>query len=117
MTGIGNTRNDLERLYTALKELADSNRLTEASREQRRVGIPEAGVMHPVPKYKEYVDLQNAAGRICAYSIIPYPPGVPFVCPGEEISRETCSYIKKLRDDGEKVIGVNDKGQVLVGKE
>lgn len=117
MTGIGNTRNDLERLYTALKELADSSRLTEASREQRRVVIPEAGVMHPVPKYKEYVDLQDAAGRICAYSIIPYPPGAPFVCPGEEISRETCSYIKKLRDDGEKVIGINDKGQVLVGKE
>ena len=45
------------------------------------------------------------------------PPGIPFVCPGEEISGETCAYIKALRDAGEKVIGVNDKGQVLVGRE
>ena len=73
--------------------------------------------MHPVPKYKEYVKLEDAAGRVCAGSIIPYPPGIPFVCPGEEISGETCAYIKALRDAGEKVIGVNDKGQVLVGRE
>ena len=117
MTGIGNTRSDLEKLLGALAEIADSRELAERAEGQRKIVIPKGGRMHPVPKYKEYVKLEEAAGRVCAGSIIPYPPGIPFVCPGEEISGETCKYIKALRDAGEKVIGVNDKGQVLVGRE
>lgn len=117
MTGIGNTRSDLEKLLAALAEIADSHELSDRAGEQRKIVIPKGGRMHPVPKYKEYVKLEEAAGRVCAGSIIPYPPGIPFVCPGEEISGETCTYIKALRDAGEKVIGVNDKGQVLVGRE
>lgn len=62
------------------------------------------------------IPLTEAAGRICAGSIIPYPPGIPFVCPGEEITEEMIAYIKTLRDEGEKVIGVNDMGAVTVGK-
>ena len=117
MTGIGNTRSDLEKLLAALAEIADSYELSDRAEGQRKIVIPKGGRMHPVPKYKEYVKLEEAAGRVCAGSIIPYPPGIPFVCPGEEISGETCTYIKALRDAGEKVIGVNDKGQVLVGRE
>ena len=116
MTGIGNTREDFRRLLDALAEIADTHQLVNDSGKQRRIVIPEGGKMHPVPKYKEYVKLEDAAGRVCAGSIIPYPPGIPFVCPGEEISRETCIYIRELRAAGEKVIGVNDKGQVLVGR-
>ena len=117
MTGIGNTRSDLEKLLKALEEIAAEYGTAEKSKTQRNVVIPKGGRMHPVPKYKEFVKLEDAAGRVCAGSIIPYPPGIPFVCPGEEISGETCAYIKALRDAGEKVIGVNDKGQVLVGRE
>ena len=60
--------------------------------------------------------LESAEGRICAGSIIPYPPGIPFVCPGEEITADIVRYIGALRDDGEKVIGVNDRGEMLVGR-
>lgn len=117
MTGIGNTRSDFEKLLKALEEIAAECGIAEKSKTRNKVVIPKGGRMHPVPKYKEYVKLEDAAGRVCAGSIIPYPPGIPFVCPGEEISGETCIYIKALRDAGEKVIGVNDKGQVLVGRE
>ena len=117
MTGIGNTSSDFEKLLAALEEIAAEYGSAEKSKTRNKVVIPKGGIMHPVPKYKEYVKLEDAAGRVCAGSIIPYPPGIPFVCPGEEISGETCTYIKALRDAGEKVIGVNDKGQVLVGRE
>lgn len=66
---------------------------------------------------KEFVSLDEAAGKICADSIIPYSPRIPFVCPGEEITEDIVRYIGMLRSDGKKVIGANDKGEVLVGKE
>ena len=46
--------------------------------------------------------------------IVPYPPGIPFVCPGEVITQDIVTYIKALREEGEKVIGVNDRKRVFV---
>lgn len=118
MTGIGNTKEDLEKTISALMEIGSrpKSKGTDSGSSDNKVKIPESGKLHPVPKYKEYIDIDNAGGRICAGSIIPYPPGIPFICPGEEITDETIEYIKSLRAAGEKVIGVNDQNQVLVGR-
>ncbi len=118
MTGIGNTGKHFERTVSALKEIAAAHKdnMTEDSQKGTVYKAPKRGKLHPVPYDKEMVPLTEAAGRICAGSIIPYPPGIPFVCPGEEITDEMIAYIKALRDDGEKVIGVNDIGCVTVGK-
>ena len=76
-----------------------------------------AGKLHPIPKRRRFVDLEDAEGLVCAGSIIPYPPGIPIVCPGEEITAEVILRCRQLRDKGEKVIGINDQGQVQVGAE
>ena len=73
--------------------------------------------LHDIPKKKQQVHIDESEGLICAASIIPYPPGIPFVCPGEEIGREEIEYIKLLRNRGEKVIGVDENMCVVVGKE
>ena len=117
MTGIGNTREDFQKLFDALRDIAKNTKCTGAKAKKTKIEIPSPGRIFPVPGNKEYVELTDAAGRICASSLIPYPPGVPFVCPGEEITEETADYIKSLRDAGEKVVGVNDKGMILVGKQ
>ena len=39
------------------------------------------------------------------------------VCPGEVIDEETVRYVTQLREAGEKVIGVDELGRVVVGKE
>ncbi|MDE2517967.1 MAG: hypothetical protein O0W93_00890 [Methanocorpusculum sp.] len=54
---------------------------------------------------------------MCASAIIPYPPGIPFVCPGEMLTEDVIQYIRNLRTAGEKVIGVNDQGEITVGKQ
>lgn len=43
------------------------------------------------------VELERAEGRIAADSIVPYPPGIPLVCPGERISKEVIEHIKEYR--------------------
>ncbi|MFQ9893348.1 MAG: hypothetical protein ACLRWH_09335, partial [Emergencia sp.] len=71
----------------------------------------------PLPTMTERIPIEEAAGRVCASAIIPYPPGIPIVCPGEVIDREILEYVMALRKKGEKVIGIDDCGRIVVGKE
>lgn len=40
--------------------------------------------------------LWSCEGRIAASQIAPYPPGVPVVAPGEEISKKELAYLEKI---------------------
>ena len=117
MTGIGNTKEHMERLLEALKEIAESRPKVEGKKQTPPAVLEARFELCAVPSKKERVPLENGAGRICASSIIPYPPGIPFICPGERITEEVITYIKALREAGEKVIGVNAEGEIIVGVE
>jgi len=123
MTGIGNTREHMEKLVRALSEIAAEMKskiaLEEVIQKSEAVNktliIPKQAELFDIPKYKKRVPLMEAGGMICASSIIPYPPGIPLICPGEKLNAETLNYIKTLRELGEKVIGVNEQGEIFVG--
>ena len=140
MTGIGNTRGDYERLLAALEKIAGdlearANDNTADSVEamaksvsedsQARVELkPQEPVVLPnkilkqvgIPAEKERVPLEEGGGRVCAFPIIPYPPGIPVVCPGEIIDNEILDYVKSLRARGVNVMGIDDQGRIAVGK-
>lgn len=121
MTGMGNSAGDFTALLETLREITDGRTPTD----------PEFGVatvqgaalwskkreLYRIPEYKEHVHVDKCEGRICASSVIPYPPGIPFLCPGEKIGREEIEYIKILRTNGEKVIGVSEDMEIVVGKQ
>lgn len=128
MTGIGNTGEDFQRLLDTLAKIADGKAPTAcesggAGNAGSSVTSAEKGAalwmkrrpLHDIPQKKQQVHIDESEGMICASAIIPYPPGIPFICPGEEIRREEIEYIKRLRERGEKVIGVDENMQVLVG--
>lgn len=121
MTGIGNTKKDLIELLKSLKkiemEYADKidNYQKNISLNDKKVPFYKIGELYDIPRVKEQVPLMEAEGLICGSSIIPYPPGIPLVCPGEMIDRETINYIKDLRESGEKVIGLNENSEIIVG--
>ena len=121
MTGIGNTRSDYERLLAALAEIA-AQRQAEFKENAVHKRIEQPQVLtrileqRAVPAEKVFVPLKDAAGRVCASSIIPYPPGIPIVCPGEVIDEDVIEYIRERREAGEKVIGLTAEGTVCVGK-
>lgn len=116
MTGIGNKRCDFEKLLGALKRIASERQLMEVKPQQPEA-VTKALQMTKVPVRKERIPLEEAAGRVCASSVIPYPPGIPIVCPGEIFDEEVISYIAARRRAEEKVIGVDELGRVAVGKE
>ncbi len=123
MTGIGTSRADIVALIDALKEISRSKRIDssnidkqDSESNQHLLAFRRAAIFE-IPKNKIRVPLLGAEGLICASSVIPYPPGIPLVCPGEKFDKETLIYIKTLRENKEKVIGVNAIGEVIVGAE
>ena len=63
---------------------------------------------------REETALENAAGRISADFITPYPPGVPLVAPGELMDNELIGEIKKYLGTGLCVQGVSPEGRIGV---
>ena len=115
MTGIGTTREHIRKLLEALEDISSGRDLTEikeASADLITLNLERRGV----PDEKEARPLGECAGLVCAVPIIPYPPGIPIACPGEVLTEELISYVKKLRKMGEKVIGVSPEGEIYVGR-
>lgn len=115
MTGIGNTRKDFETLLIALMQISISHNPCFDTPKQIK-SIYKTLDRTDVPKRKKSVRIDDALGKVCASSVIPYPPGIPLVCPGEIFDREVIDHIKELRAAKEKVIGLDAENNVLVGE-
>jgi arginine decarboxylase len=66
--------------------------------------LPGEAVHHagtPVP-------LREAVGRIAAEAVIPYPPGIPWIVPGERFSRELVERLHAYVQAGGRLQGVAD---------
>ena len=116
MSGIGNQRSDFERLLSAMREIAEKRERVTKVRMAQPPALTDTLERREIPREKVFVPLQEAAGRVCASSIIPYPPGVPIACPGEVLTQEVLKYVKARREADEKVIGITKEGMVMVGK-
>lgn len=117
MTGIGNKWEDYEKLLSALKELADTHEIVEADKPKQPKTLTRKMKWAGIPDQKNFVPIAEGAGKVCASAIIPYPPGIPIVCPGEVLDGESLKYVAELRSRGHKVIGVDGLGRIAVGKE
>jgi hypothetical protein len=53
---------------------------------------PRAAALGPSRR----LPIVQAAGQICAEAICPYPPGIPVVVPGEEITAEIVAFLTRL---------------------
>ena len=122
LTGIGNTERDYDRFAEALEDI--SRKVQTSGLEIKKTDHKAADLIPPkqpamcdIPAVKTRVKLSESAGMICGSSIIPYPPGIPLICPGERIEADAIAYIQAMRNMGEKVIGINEHGEVIVGKE
>ncbi|HEX2333089.1 MAG TPA: aminotransferase class I/II-fold pyridoxal phosphate-dependent enzyme, partial [Burkholderiales bacterium] len=104
---IGTTRSKVSRLYDALMRIA-----REGHTPRRLVQTPEipaftrlrflprdayycGGELVQVFDERERVN-RRLAGRIAADQIVPYPPGVPVLVPGQLITREIVDYLGAL---------------------
>ncbi len=96
----GITKEEIDKLIITLKDISIKYKKRPIEEE---VIIPEIPKMAVTPKEayvneKEIVELKNAKGRISGKVISAYPPGLPIVVPGEEISENILNYIYDLKE-------------------
>jgi arginine decarboxylase len=57
----------------------------------------------------EMVPWREAAGRVSAEMICPYPPGIPITAPGEQLTGTVVEYLQSLAAAGVMVEGAADE--------
>lgn len=70
----------------------------------------------PILGEKRRIPLCEAEGEICAQALVPYPPGIPAICPGEKFTRELVDGLLSMRQNGVNIIGISGAGTVHVKK-
>jgi lysine decarboxylase len=111
ITTIGDNKADYSRLVSAIKNIKKTG-IPKAIEKASTVSVksPEATLMPWEAVYyeKEKIEAEKSVGRICGEMIIPYPPGIPVLVPGEIISREVYEYLKLCLGEGIKINGASD---------
>lgn len=111
MTGIGTEQEDIERFTKAILNINNLYSIHKKSPTIIINTIKERVILSPREAvYSETQDvlLKDAKGRISKEFIIPYPPGIPIVLPGEEITREIINTIAEIKQWGGQIIGPQD---------
>ncbi|WNC17600.1 aminotransferase class I/II-fold pyridoxal phosphate-dependent enzyme [Brevibacillus brevis] len=57
---------------------------------------------------KETISLEQSLGRVAAEMVIPYPPGIPVLVPGERIDEQCLAMLMELRKGQTRFHGVQD---------
>jgi arginine decarboxylase len=55
------------------------------------------------------VPVEHSAGALSAEMVVPYPPGIPLLYPGERITPEAVEFLLTYRSQGASVQGIRDK--------
>lgn len=113
VSSIANEKNDFERLGKAIKAIHTDKKISH-----KKIKLPEYSFRIPemkiIPREAAYREKKNvpfleSKGKISGEYIIPYPPGIPIICPGEIITEEVIEYVEILKDMGLDIIGMSDK--------
>jgi arginine/lysine/ornithine decarboxylase len=120
----GNTKDESRLLISALKELA-LRYAGEKHGKNKKTGS-DIIELPPIPRMKltprqawlarsRKIPWAECAGQVSAEAIIPYPPGIPVVNPGEVITEEIFEYVKMLKTEKIRFHGPADKTLSSIG--
>lgn len=110
ITSIGDRKEDLEALINALRDIALKG---ESSQLNNMTMIPHSLRMVVSPREafyssKRMVTLDEAVGEVAGEMVMAYPPGIPIICMGEEITKDIVEYIRLLKKEKCQLQGTSD---------
>lgn len=112
MTSPADTEDGFIRLAKALKEIEKEMAVSNLRNNENLSSLPLPEVeMTPRQAFfaeKEEVSLQLSVGEVCGEFIIPYPPGIPLLVPGERISKEILEHILNYKAEKHPIVGCAD---------
>ena len=120
MTSIGDTKEGMDRLLSALFEIDEE--LEKKSEEEKRYYLPrqeqvftsfEVEGMRRMETVRS-MSWQESAGFISMEYAYLYPPGIPLIVPGERITKETAAMLVDYQNKGFSVEGMNVENYIEV---
>lgn len=110
---IGDTEQSISKLLTALKAIIENpKKITkkDSNLSLSMPGIPEL-VLTPREAFfaqKKRILLASSLGKISGEFIVPFPPDIPIILPGEKINQEILDYVKYLKKNDTMIVGPQD---------
>ena len=120
MTSIGDTKEGMDRLLSALFEIDEE--LEKNSEKEKRYYLPrqeqvltsfEVEGMRRMENVKS-LSWKESAGFISMEYAYLYPPGIPLIVPGERITKETAAMLVDYQNKGFSVEGMNVENYIEV---
>lgn len=107
---IGDRKQDIERLVSALAEISRRFGKGKVNLMTQEYVDPQVAVSPQDAFYadKEKVELKDAPGRISGEFVMCYPPGIPILAPGERVTQEIREHIEYAREKGCTLTGAED---------
>lgn len=107
---VGDAYEAFEKLFTALYNIDKEgykckigNLLFKPAKYKTCLGMRDAYYSE-----KKTVKLKASKGFISGEMVVPYPPGIPILLPGEMITQEIIDYIELVKAHGIQLNGIND---------
>ena len=107
---VGDNNKNIERLIGALSEIRRRYKRDKSGLFTHEYISPKVKCSPQVAFYgdKESVKLADSIGRVTSEFWMAYPPGIPILAPGEEITEEIITYIEYSKDKGCSLLGMED---------
>lgn len=109
-----NTKGDVDKLVKALSTLKPKGKVRDfvawPDKLPKQVLEPRCAFYSP----GKYLPLEESVGRIMKDALVPYPPGIPLLMPGEVVEREHVKILSRLLISGGSCHGITDEGFVKV---
>ncbi|WP_092754579.1 aminotransferase class I/II-fold pyridoxal phosphate-dependent enzyme [Hydrogenoanaerobacterium saccharovorans] len=107
---VGDRQQDLERLVSALSEIRRRYKRDKGGMLRHEYINPLVAVAPQEAFYapKKSVPLSQSVGQVCSESVMCYPPGIPILAPGEQITSEIVEYILYAKEKGCFLTGTED---------
>ena len=108
---IGDRIQEVERLVSALADIKRRYQKDSTGMLSQEYIEPKV-IMTPQESFyaeKEYLKLEDTIGRVCSEFVMCYPPGIPILAPGEEITDKILHYICYAKEKGCSMTGPEDE--------
>ncbi|HPJ11955.1 MAG TPA: aminotransferase class V-fold PLP-dependent enzyme [Caldisericia bacterium] len=112
----GSTKEDIDHLVKATRWFSENKGNTDLKEFIRIPQIPFQ-VYTPAEAFNqpyEQIPFKSADGQISKRIIAPYPPGIPYICPGEIITQNAVEMLTQMKLDGAVVQGIDENEMVEV---
>jgi len=107
---IGDRYRDIERLIGALADIKRRFKKDKLIISSMDYIAPKVAMTPQEAFYlnKRHLPIKQSVGSICAEFVMCYPPGIPILAPGEEITKEIVEYIEYSKEKGCLLTGPED---------